>query len=131
MLRSADDAKAFAEDIVSKSEDEVADEAPLSMSDMQKPAETPVKKVDVGGVIDGLKQKGETKLSDHAEPVEQPRPRNADGLAMRTQTSLTASVITSETILAKVMILCRRAPRATASLNPNKWTQKSCAWVRA
>ncbi len=72
MLRSADDAKAFAEDIVSKSEDEVADEAPLSMSDMQKPAETPVKKVDVGGVIDGLQQRGETKLSDHAEPVEQP-----------------------------------------------------------
>lgn len=75
MLRSADDAKAFAEDIVSKSEDEVADEAPLSMSDMQKPAETPVKKVDVGGVIDELKQKGETKLSDHAEPVEQPKPK--------------------------------------------------------
>lgn len=75
MLRSADDAKAFAKDIVGKSEDEVADEAPLSMSDMQKPAETPVKKVDVGGVIDELKQKGETKLSDHAEPVEQPKPK--------------------------------------------------------
>lgn len=75
MLRSADDAKSFAEDIVSKSEDEVADEAPLSMSDMQKPAETPVKKVDVGGVIDELKQKGETKLSGHAEPVEQPKPK--------------------------------------------------------
>lgn len=38
MLRSADDAKAFAKDIVGKSEDEVADEAPLSLADMEKPA---------------------------------------------------------------------------------------------
>ncbi len=34
MLRSADDAKAFAEEIAGKSEDDVADEAPLSMADM-------------------------------------------------------------------------------------------------
>lgn len=39
MLRSVDDAKAFAEDIVGKSEDEVADEAPLSMADMDKDVE--------------------------------------------------------------------------------------------
>lgn len=37
MLRSSDDAKAFAEDVTGKSEDEVADEAPLSMVDMEKP----------------------------------------------------------------------------------------------
>lgn len=35
MLRSSEDAKAFAEDVTSKSEDEIADEAPLSMSDME------------------------------------------------------------------------------------------------
>ncbi len=34
MLRSSDDAKAFAEDVTAKSEDEIADEAPLSMADM-------------------------------------------------------------------------------------------------
>lgn len=35
MLRSSEDAKAFAEDFASKSEDEIADEAPLSMADME------------------------------------------------------------------------------------------------
>ncbi len=75
MLRSVDDAKAFAEDVAGKSEDEMADEAPLSMSDIQKPTDSPVKKVDVAGVADALKQKGETKLSDHAEPIAQPRPK--------------------------------------------------------
>ena len=75
MLRNVDDAKAFAEEIIGKSEDDVADEAPLSMADMEKPAEAPVKKVDVGSVADALKTKGKTKLSDHAEPVEPPKPK--------------------------------------------------------
>lgn len=35
MLRSREDAKAFAEDVATKSEDEIADEAPLSMADME------------------------------------------------------------------------------------------------
>lgn len=79
MLRSSDDAKDFAEDVTAKSEDEIADEAPLSMSDMGKPkpavkpTESPVKKVDVKGVFDALNTKGEAKLSDHAEPVEAPK----------------------------------------------------------
>ena len=34
MLRGSDDAKAFADEVTAKSEDEVADEAPLSMADM-------------------------------------------------------------------------------------------------
>lgn len=89
MLRSSEDAKAFAEDVTGKSEDEVADEAPLSMADMEKPAtkpkkaetpakptESPMKQVDVEGVFDALKTKGETKLSDHAKPVEEaPKPK--------------------------------------------------------
>lgn len=89
MLRSSDDAKAFAEEVTAKSEDEVADEAPLSMADMEKPAakpkkaeapakptESPMKEVDVEGVFDALKTKGETKLSDHATPVEEtPKPQ--------------------------------------------------------
>lgn len=75
MLRSSDDAKAFAEDIIGKSDDEVADEAPLSMADMERPTEAPVKKVDVPGVFDALKTKGEAKLSDHAKTVEQPKPK--------------------------------------------------------
>ena len=80
MLRSADDAKAFAKDIVGKSEDEVADEAPLSLADMEKPAsdkpkKAPVNRVNVEGVMADLSTKGETKLSDHAEPVEQPKPK--------------------------------------------------------
>ncbi len=75
MLRGADDAKAFAKDIVGKSEDEVADEAPLSLADMEKPAsdkpkKAPVNRVNVEGVMADLYTKGETKLSDHAEPVE-------------------------------------------------------------
>lgn len=75
MLRSADDAKAFAKDIVGKSEDEVADEAPLSLADMEKPEsdktkKAPVNRVNVEGVMADLSTKGETKLSDHAEPVE-------------------------------------------------------------
>lgn len=75
MLRSADDAKTFADDVIGKSADEVADEAPLSMTDMPKPAEAPVKKVDVISVADALKTKGKTKLSDHAEQMEQLKPK--------------------------------------------------------
>lgn len=75
MLRCSDDAKAFAEEIIGKSEDEVADEAPLSMADMEQPTEAPVKKVDVPGVFDALKTKGEAKLSDHAKPAGQPKPK--------------------------------------------------------
>lgn len=85
MLRSSDDAKAFAVEVTAKSEDEVADEAPLSMADMEKsapkpnapakPTESPMKKVDVEGMFDALKSKGETKLSDHAEPVEASKPK--------------------------------------------------------
>lgn len=81
MLRSSDDAKAFADEVTAKSEDEVADEAPLSMADMEKPkpaakpTESPMKQVDVEGVFDALKTKGETKLSDHAKPVEAPKPK--------------------------------------------------------
>lgn len=89
MLRSSEDAKAFADEVTAKSEDEVADEAPLSMADMEKtadkpkkaeapakPTESPMKQVDVEGVFDALKTKGETKLSDHAKPVEEaPKPK--------------------------------------------------------
>ncbi|MDE7377537.1 MAG: hypothetical protein K2N13_01065 [Paraprevotella sp.] len=85
MLRSSEDAKTFAEDVKVKSEDEIADEAPLSMADMSKPTtpkssakktESPTNKVDVEGVFDALKTKGKTKLSDHAKPVEEsPKPK--------------------------------------------------------
>lgn len=164
MLRGSDDAKAFADDVTAKSEDEVADEAPLSMADMEKPKpaakpkkadtlmsdqgttggpvsdtgiveaalgkkyrhengnnylvigkkitkdgvkvthidrggsydtyisvpelanalnngswhpaeESPMKQVDVEGVFDALDAKGDTKLSDHAKPVEAPKPK--------------------------------------------------------
>lgn len=81
MLRSSDDAKAFADEVAAKSEDEVADEAPLSMADMEKPkpaakpTESPMKQVDIEGVFDALKTKGETKLSDHAKPVDAPKPK--------------------------------------------------------
>lgn len=81
MLRSSDDAKAFADEVTAKSEDEVADEAPLSMADMEKPkpaakpTESLMKQVDVEGVFDALKTKGETKLSDHAKPVDAPNPK--------------------------------------------------------
>lgn len=76
MLRSSEDAKTFAEDVAGKTEDEVADEAPLSMADMEKPAEAPAKteapiqEVSVEGLFNDLYSKGETKLSDHAKPVE-------------------------------------------------------------
>lgn len=78
MLRSQEDAKAFADDIVGKSEDEVADDAPLSMADMEKPIEALVKKVDVNRVANALKARGETRLSDHAEPVGQPKAGSAE-----------------------------------------------------
>lgn len=90
MLRSSEDAKAFAEEVTGKSEDEVADEAPLSMADMEKPAakpkkaeapakptESPMKQVGVEGVFDALKTKGETKLRDHAKPIEAPKPKKS------------------------------------------------------
>lgn len=84
MLRSVDDAKAFADDIVGKSEDEVADEAPLSMADMEKPA---MREVDVMGLMGAVRtateetrkdgKTREVKLSDHSKPVEpqQPKPK--------------------------------------------------------
>lgn len=86
MLRSSDDAKAFADEVAAKSEDEVADEAPLSMANMEKTnsvprtkstskSENPIKQVDVEGMFDSLKTKGETKLSDHAAPVGEPKPK--------------------------------------------------------
>lgn len=76
MLRSTDDAKAFAEEIIGKSEDEVADEAPLSLNDMRDASD--VSKVDVGGLFDTLNATGEAKQSDHAEqePVELPKPKS-------------------------------------------------------
>lgn len=91
MLRSSEDAKAFAEEVTAKSEDEVADEAPLSMADMEKPAakpkkaeapakptESPMKQVDVEGVFDALKTKGETKLNEHATPAQEaPKPKKS------------------------------------------------------
>lgn len=86
MLRSSDDAKAFADEVAAKSEDEVADEAPLSMADMEKTnsvprtkstakSESPIKQVDVEGMFDSLKTRGETKLNDHAAPVGEPKPK--------------------------------------------------------
>lgn len=88
MLRGSDDAKAFAEEITARSEDEVADDAPLSMVDMGKSEErraesgkdiktkgNAVKKVDVAGMIDTLNTKGETKPSDHAKLVDAPKPK--------------------------------------------------------
>lgn len=89
LFKTEAEAKAFAEEVSGKSEDAVADEAPLSMADMEQPAkedskeskdkkeEGSVKKVDVNGVFDALKTKGETKLSDHAAPVEAEKPAAA------------------------------------------------------
>ncbi len=80
MLRSSEDAKTFADDVAGKTEDEVADEAPLSMADMEKSAETPakteapIKEVSVEGLFNDLNSKGKTKLSDHAKPVEPSKP---------------------------------------------------------
>ena len=75
MLRSSDDAKTFANEITHKTEDEVADEAPLSMAEMEKPAtETPIKEVNVEGLFNDLYTKGSTKLSDHAKTVEPQKP---------------------------------------------------------
>lgn len=89
LFKSEADAKAFVDEVMGKSEDEIADDAPLSMVDLgmggatgipraeapkpetkkkQKAVEG-VKKVNVGGVFDTLKTKGETKLSYHAEPL--------------------------------------------------------------
>lgn len=90
MLRSAEDAKAFAEDVMGKSAEEMEDEAPLSLTDLDKDLDKPVsksdkptpksqkpavKKVDVPGVATDLQTKGEAKLSDHTTPVEQPKPK--------------------------------------------------------
>lgn len=56
MLRSSDDAKAFADEVTAKSEDEVADEAPLSMADMArqepKPTERKKSEYQVGDVVE-------------------------------------------------------------------------------
>ena len=82
MLRSSEDAKTFADDVAGKTEDEVADEAPLSMADMEKSAETPakteapIKEVSVEGLFNDLYSKGKTKLSDHAKPVGPSKPAN-------------------------------------------------------
>ena len=100
MLRSADDAKAFAEEVMSKSAEEIEDEAPLSMTDLDKDLDKPtyksdkptsksqkpaVKKVDVEGLMGDLKGASivssitggavEVPLSDHATPVEPPKPK--------------------------------------------------------
>lgn len=40
-----------------------------------KPTESPIKQVDVEGMFDSLKTKGETKLNDHAAPVGEPKPK--------------------------------------------------------
>ncbi len=65
MLRSAEEAKTFAEEVMGKSAEQIEDEAPLSMADMDK--QSPVKKVNLEGVAGDLHTKGETKLSNHAE----------------------------------------------------------------
>jgi N12 class adenine-specific DNA methylase/predicted nucleotidyltransferase len=87
LFKTREDAQAFADAIMGKSEDEVADQAPLSMADMdKKPQEVRkstslpkedepiVQKVDIGGIFNDLYKKGSTKLSDHATPVEDKKP---------------------------------------------------------
>lgn len=75
LFKSEADAKAFAAEVMGKSEDDIADQAPLSMTDMDTPSDAPIKKVDLPGVAGDLHNKGEAKLSDHAEPIEQPKPK--------------------------------------------------------
>lgn len=75
LFKSEAHAKAFAAEVMGKSEDDIADQAPLSMTDMDTPSDAPVKKVDLPGVVGDLHKKGEAKLSDHAEPIEQPKPK--------------------------------------------------------
>ena len=98
MLRSQEDARAFADEFAGKSEDEIADEAPLSIADIT-PAEQPkpadkgsnkpeakasgtkksrkssINQVSIEDVFADLYSEGETKLSDHAKPTETEPPK--------------------------------------------------------
>lgn len=98
MLRSQEDARAFADEFAGKSEDEIADEAPLSIADITpaeqpKPADkgsnkpeakasgtkksrkSPINQVSIEDVFADLYSEGETKLSDHAKPTETEPPK--------------------------------------------------------
>ena len=91
LFKSEEAAHDFAETVMGRSKEELKDEAPLSLADMQgtnesasevrgnEQAETEpatlqqsgVSVVDVEGLFNALNTKGEAKLSDHATPIEE------------------------------------------------------------
>ena len=75
MLRSEADAKAFAEEVMGKSEDEIADEAPLSMEDMRPDDEAESPRVSMRGTVadeaqaGGISSQGDTVVEKNGFKV--------------------------------------------------------------
>lgn len=71
-----EDAHRFAHAVLDKSGEELEDAKPLSLADTRKASDTEPKQVDVIGLMEEIKEKGEAKLSDHV--ISQPKKRQED-----------------------------------------------------
>lgn len=71
-----EDAHRFAHAVLDKSGEELEDAKPLSLADTRKASDTEPKQVDVIGLMEEIKEKGEAKLSDHV--ISQPQKRQED-----------------------------------------------------
>lgn len=71
-----EDAHRFAHAVLDKSGEELEDAKPLSLADTRKASDTEPKQVDVIGLMEEIKEKGEAKLSDHV--ISQPQERQED-----------------------------------------------------
>lgn len=71
-----EDAHRFAHAVLDKSGEELEDAKPLSLADTRKASDTEPKQIDVIGLMEEIKEKGEAKLSDHV--ISQPKKRQED-----------------------------------------------------
>lgn len=71
-----EDAHRFAHAVLDKSGEELEDAKPLSLADTRKASDAEPKQVDVIGLMEEIKEKGEAKLSDHV--ISQPQKRQED-----------------------------------------------------
>ena len=76
-----EDAHRFAHAVLDKSGEELEDAKPLSLADTRKASNTEPKQVDVIGLMEEIKEKGEAKLSDHVISQPQKRQENNNSSA--------------------------------------------------
>lgn len=65
LMRSEEDARSLIDAVMDESGEQLADAAPVSLADTRKVSDPAPKQIDVIGLMEEIKEKGEAKLSDH------------------------------------------------------------------